>query len=105
MSCQYGASKRSADLPCTSAGFSLKSRLLISWQTHAVRSQPTPLLLSGGIHPRVLSQQIHSHEDVAVIKERAPQPGYAINLPAVRHQQQAERLLALILPQVLSVGF
>lgn len=58
-------------------------RLLIGWQTHAVNSQPTPLLLFGGIHPRVLSQQIHSHEGVAVIKERAPQPGYAINLRAM----------------------
>ena len=29
------------------------------------------------------SQQIHGHEDVAVIKERAPRPGHAINLHAM----------------------
>jgi hypothetical protein len=36
------------------------------------------------IEPRATgSQQIHGHEDVAVIKERTPQPGHAINLLAV----------------------
>ncbi len=43
------------------------------------------------------SQQIHGHEDVAVIKERTPQPGHAINLPAVRcrgNKEASRRALA-----------
>jgi hypothetical protein len=38
-------------------------RLFIDWQTHAVNSQPTPLLWFGGIQLRALSQPIHGHED------------------------------------------
>ena len=37
------------------------------------------------------SQQIHSHEDVAVIKERAPQPGRAIKLRAMRSEATKDR--------------
>ena len=45
------------------------SRLLIGWQTHAINSHPALLLLFGGIHACELSQAIHGHEGVAVIKE------------------------------------
>ena len=44
-------------------------RLLIGWQTHAINSHPALLLLFGGIYACELSQAIHGHEDVAVIKE------------------------------------
>jgi len=39
----------------------------------AIDGQPARLLLLGGVYARVLGEPIHGHEDVAVIKERAPQ--------------------------------
>jgi len=61
-------------------------RFLIGWPKQAVNGQAAPALLFGGIHPRVLSQQIHGHEEVALMQERMPQPGQAIHIGAARTQ-------------------
>ncbi len=86
-------------------------RLLIGWQTHPVNSQPAAALVFGGVHARAVRKpgplplvgplrqtlayrvQVDGLNGlpavfgrarrVAVIKERAPQPGRAINLPKV----------------------
>src|SRR5208337_4547796 len=76
----------------------INPRLLIGWQTHAINGQPAPALLFGGVHARAAGKaaglesepcatatyQIHGHEDVAVTRERTPEPGHAMNLRAVR---------------------
>ena len=65
-------------------------RVPIGWPTHAVNSQHAPALLSVGIHPRVLSQAIQSHEYVAIAKGRKPQSGHAINLRAMPYGGNSE---------------
>ena len=49
-----------------------------------------PLLLLAGIYPCILSQPIHGHENVAVIKEGTPQPGHAFHLRAGRRRSNKE---------------